>query len=208
MAKLLHILAHPDPATSRSAEIAVAFLESYAETHHDDEIVLLDLYREQVPYLSAAHLRAMSKQGAPVSMDEEEQRAWAEMLTMISYLREAQKILVTSPMWNYTVPAILKAFIDLVVVAGQTLRFTESGPVGLLTGRRAMLISTYGGIYSAPAVAGGITTTHYVRAVLELMGIEVAGEVVVEGTNYLPPDVVKQVIDDADARARTLAKTF
>lgn len=209
MARLLHILAHPTPAQSRTARLAEAFLDSYRATHPDDEVELLDLYRDPVSYLSAAHYAATDRQDRVEEMSEDERRAWEEITRYIHQLKAADKILVTAPTWNFTVPAILKAYVDLVVLAGHTFRYAKSGEVtGLLTGRRAMLITTRGGIYSIPPQTELEMCISYLQAILEFLGIEVRGAIVAEGTNYLTPAVIEHVMAAAVAHAREAAETF
>lgn len=207
MARLLHVLAHPEPDQSRTGRIASAFLRHYAELHPDDEILHLDLYREQIPFISAQHLAAFRKHRMPHAMNEPERQAWAEVTAHVRQFSEADKYLVTAPLWNFTVPAILKAYLDLIVVAGQTFRYDTSGlPVGLLTGRRMALVTTCGGACAAPVANEGEMSIRYLRAIFGFIGIEVIGEIVAEGTNLLPVDEAEKTLVDITSKARTLAE--
>ncbi|MHB9107447.1 MAG: FMN-dependent NADH-azoreductase [Armatimonadota bacterium] len=206
MARLLHVLAHPEPDNSRTGRIASAFLRHYAELHPEDDILPLDLYNQQIPFISSDHLAAFRKHRMPEAMTDRERLAWEEVTAHVRQFSEADKYLVTAPLWNFTVPAILKAYLDLIVVAGQTFRYDPSGvPVGLLTGRRMALVTTCGGACSAPAAIGGEMSIRYLRAIFGFIGIEVVGELVAEGTNLLPADEAEKALDEIIARARTLA---
>jgi len=207
MARLLHILAHPDPESSRTGRLAAAFLQRYADLHPEDEILHLDLYRESIPFVTADHLAAFRKYDAPGMMTEPERHAWEDVSARVRQFMQADKYLVTAPMWNFTVPAILKAYLDLIMVAGQTFRYDASGaPVGLLAGRRMVLVSTCGGSCALPELAELEMNTRYLRAIFGFMGIEVIGEVVAEGTNLLEGRETDRMMDDITGIARELAE--
>ena len=207
MARLLHILAHPEPDNSRTGRIASAFLRRYADLHPDDDILDLDLYRLRIPFISAHHLAAFRKHRMPDAMTDPEWQAWEEVTAHVRQFSEADKYLVTAPLWNFTVPAILKAYLDLIVVAGQTFQYDPAGvPVGLLTGRRMALVTTCGGACSAPVANEGELSIRYLRAIFGFIGIEVIGEIVAEGTNLLAAGDAEKALDDITSRARTLAE--
>jgi FMN-dependent NADH-azoreductase len=207
MARLLHILAHPDPDNSRTGRLAAAFLQRYADLHPDDDIFNLDLYQERIPFVTAHHLAAFRKHRAPDEMSGPERQAWEDVSARVRQFMEADKYLVTAPMWNFTVPAILKAYLDLIVVAGQTFHFDPSGaPVGMLAGRRMVLVSTCGGSCALPELAEFEINTRYLRAIFGFMGIEVIGEIVAEGTNLLGEQETDRLLDDITSRARELAE--
>ena len=75
--------------------------------------------------------------------------------TLVDELKAADIVVIGSPMYNFTVPSTLKAWIDHVAIAGQTFRYTETGPKGLLTGKAYLVLSS-GGVYSqGPFAKGG-----------------------------------------------------
>jgi len=207
MARLLHILAHPDPDHSRTGRLAAAFLRQYADLHPGDTIHHLDLYQERIPFITMHHLAAFRKHRAPGEMSESERQAWDEISTQIYRFTEADKYLVTAPMWNFTVPGILKAYLDLIMVAGQTFHFDPAGaPVGLLAGRRMVLVSTCGGSCALPEPLALEMNTRYLRAVFGFMGIEVIGEIVAEGTNLLEEQEADKMLEDITDQTRELAE--
>lgn len=206
MARLLHVLAHPEPENSRTGRIASAFLRHYAELHPEDEILHLDLYREQIPFISAHHLAAFRKHRTPDAMTDPERLAWEQVTAHVLRFSGADKYLISAPLWNFTVPAILKAYLDLIVVAGQTFRYEPSGaPVGLLTGRRMALVTTCGGACASPTANAGAMSISYLRTIFGFIGIEVVGEIIVEGTNLLPAEETEKVLHEVTTRARELA---
>ena len=98
----------------------------------------------------------------------EQQQALALSDALIAELQQADIVVIGAPMYNFGVPASLKAWIDLVARAGLTFRYTEQGPVGLLQGKQAYVVVTTGGakIGSAVDYASG-----YLKHVLGFIGI-------------------------------------
>ncbi len=88
--------------------------------------------------------------------------------TLISEIEKADTILIGLPIYNFGVPAALKAWIDLVARAGVTFRYTESGPVGLLTGKRAIVTVASGGTEAGSDID---FATPYIRHALKFIGI-------------------------------------
>lgn len=88
--------------------------------------------------------------------------------TLIAELRAADTILIGLPIYNFSVPGSLKAWIDLVCRAGVTFKYTENGPVGLLDGKRAIVAVASGGV---PVGSPVDFATPYLRQVLNFIGI-------------------------------------
>lgn len=87
---------------------------------------------------------------------------------LVAELLSADELVLVSPIYNFGVPAAMKAWIDQVVRAGKTFRFGESGPVGLVTARRAWIVTASGGTEIGSAIDFNTT---YLRAVLGFIGI-------------------------------------
>ena len=97
---------------------------------------------------------------------------------LIDELRRADVIVLGLPMYNFGVPSTLKAYFDHVARAGETFRYTENGPVGLLTGKKVYVFAARGGRYAGtPSDA----QTGYVRQFLGFLGIEDVEFVYAEG---------------------------
>jgi FMN-dependent NADH-azoreductase len=94
----------------------------------------------------------------------------------------ADAVVIAAPMYNFTVPTQLKAWIDRVAVAGQTFRYTEAGPEGLCGGKKVVIVSTAGGIHAGQA--SGIAHEEYLKLVLGFLGITDIEIVRAEGLAY------------------------
>jgi FMN-dependent NADH-azoreductase len=209
MATLLHILAHPSPETSMTTGIATAFLDAYRETHPGDVVEVLDLYRDRVSYLTAAAISAMTKHDQPETMNDEERAAWEEITGHLRQFCGADKYLVTAPMWNLGVPAVLKAYIDQIVQAGITFRYAGPGmAVGMLAGRRMVVVSSRGGVYSQPVMLEFEMCVRFLRAIFGFIGIEVVGELVAEGLSLVGTPQQHELLEPVLRQARELAKHF
>jgi FMN-dependent NADH-azoreductase len=84
----------------------------------------------------------------------------------------AETVVIGAPMYNFTLPTQLKAWIDRIVVAGETFRYTESGPEGLASGKRVIIALARGGFYDAGSPAAGVEHLEsYLRGIFGFIGI-------------------------------------
>nr|WP_042177591.1 NAD(P)H-dependent oxidoreductase [Kibdelosporangium sp. MJ126-NF4]CEL12700.1 putative acyl carrier protein phosphodiesterase [Kibdelosporangium sp. MJ126-NF4]CTQ93564.1 putative acyl carrier protein phosphodiesterase [Kibdelosporangium sp. MJ126-NF4] len=140
MSTVLHISASPRGEASESLAIARTFLETYEETHPDDEIVPFDLWDGTLPEFGPAAAAAKMElfAGREPSGD-----AWNAVIRTFERFDAADKYLFSVPMWNSTVPYILKQFIDVVSQPGMIFSFDpRHGYTGLLQGKKAAVIYT------------------------------------------------------------------
>jgi FMN-dependent NADH-azoreductase len=210
MAHVLHIQASPRGDESFSIRTARAFLEAYAKTHPGDTIETLDLASDPPPPFrgeaAGAKMRILGGQ-APAA---EQAKAWAKVTETIRRLKKADKLLVSSPMWNFSLPYPLKHYIDVVVQPGETFRYTPEGKVeGLLAGRPCILILARGGRYGPGTGAAAMDfQLPYLKTVLGFLGIEKVGVILIEPTAAEGPDAAEKALAAAVADARRKAPAF
>lgn len=131
-------------------------------------VVTRDLGSAPVPHLDPDGTAGI---GPAEPGNEAQARARALSDTLIGELREADTLVIGAPMYNFGIPSTLKAWFDHVLRAGVTFRYTEAGPEGLMTGKRAILVVARGGLYSeGPAQAMDSQEPH-LRTMLGLIGI-------------------------------------
>jgi len=143
MSTLLHISASPRGPRSESLALARVFLDAYRSTHPDDEIVEWDLWDGTLPEFGpdAAAAKMSIFAGEPPTGAAAE--AWRAAGEAFARFAAADKYLFSVPMWNASVPYILKQFIDVVSQPGMLFTFDpQQGYAGLLTGRKAAVIYT------------------------------------------------------------------
>jgi len=210
MAHVLHVQASPRGDESFSIRTARAFLEAYAKTHPGDTIETLDLAaRPPIEFRGEAAGAKMQILGgqAPTA---DQAKAWARVTETIRHLKKADKLLVSSPMWNFALPYRLKHYIDVVVQPGETFRYTPEGKIqGLMAGKLCMLILARGGRYEpgTPAAAMDFQLP-YPKAVLGFIGLGPISVILVEPTAAEGPDAAEKVLAAAVAEARRKAAVF
>jgi FMN-dependent NADH-azoreductase len=185
---------------SVSAGLIATFVAAARAAHPAARIVTRDVGTQPLPHLSPASLGGL--RGEPSTDAERQTRAVSDEL--IAELRAADLIVIGAPMYNFGISSTLKSWFDHVLRAGETFRYTEAGPQGLLTGKRAVIVETRGGLYSdGPAAAmdsqephlrtmlgfAGITDVTFVRVERLAMGPE-AGAAAVAAANDALRDLV------------------
>jgi FMN-dependent NADH-azoreductase len=169
--KLLHLDSSITGQNSVSRILTAEIVAAQVALHPGTEVIYRDLTSEPAMHLSPAHLAAF--QGAAVRSEA----LGKDLVLSGQYLEElfASDILVIgAPMYNFGVPTQLKSWIDRIVVAGKTFRYTERGPEGLLpAGRKVFIASTSGGVYSGDSPAKALEHTEsYLRGVLAHIGLK------------------------------------
>ena len=141
-----------------------------------DKVVTRDLARDPVPHLDAARFTAFITTKEKRTSEQEQFVAYSDKL--IDELKKADVIVLGLPMYNFGVPSTLKAYFDHIARAGVTFRYTEKGPVGLLTGKKAYVFAARGGMYQGTPRD---TQSPYVRDFLAFLGITDVEFVYAEG---------------------------
>ena len=121
---------------------------------------------------------------------------------MVDELKAADVVVIGAPMYNFTIPSTLKAWIDHVAVAGQTFQYTEAGPKGLLTGKAYLALSS-GGVYSQGPFAPAEHLATYLSAILGFLGLREVEIVRAEGVAY-GPEQDKAAMAEAQERIKAL----
>jgi FMN-dependent NADH-azoreductase len=162
--------------SGQSTRLADQFVAGRQAADPDLDVVVRDLAREPVPHLTAERFQAFLAQ--PEARTPAQQTFVAESDALIDELKTADVIVIGLPMYNFGVPSQLKAYFDHVARAGVTFRYAEKGPVGLLTGKKAYIFATRGGLYAGTPRD---VETSYVRQFLAFLGITDVEFVYAEG---------------------------
>jgi FMN-dependent NADH-azoreductase len=198
---ILHIDASAsDFATSHTRRLSSELVERLQAANPGATVVYRDVVADQLPHVDMTIRQAWSPEaGADPRLAETMNRSKA----LVDELKAADVVVVGAPMYNFTVPSTLKAWIDHVSVAGQTFRYTAEGPQGLLGGKAYMVVSS-GGIYSEGPFAAYDHLSTYLRAIFGFLGITDVEVIRAEGVAY-GPDQDKAAMADAAARIAALA---
>ncbi|MFB9328347.1 FMN-dependent NADH-azoreductase [Paenibacillus aurantiacus] len=211
MATVLYITAHPhDHQASFSMAVGKAFIDAYKESHPSDNIVHLDLYNENIPQLDADVFSGWGKLRSGTSLDElpaDEKAKVARLSEIVEQYIAADKYVYVSPMWNFSFPPLLKAYIDAVCIAGKTFKYTAEGPVGLLGDKKAIHIQASGGVYSEGPAAAFESGHSYLGKIMQFHGVPSFEGIFVEGMAAMP-DKADEIKAKAIEKAKAAAKTF
>ena len=205
MPKLLHIQSSPRGDRSASTTVAREFLAAYQAKNPGDTVETLDLWKTDLPPFDKeavdakfAAMHGENPSGPPA-------QAWAAVVRVVDHFKSADKFLFSLPMWNFTIPYVLKHYIDVLAQPGLTVGFSpEKGYWGLITGRPTVAIYARGGTYApgTPAAAYDHQST-YLKLVLGLMGMTDMKEIFLEGTG-----TSKEGVETGKKRAAELAAAF
>ncbi len=200
--KLLHLDSSILGENSVSRRISAAVVERLRALHAGVEVVRRDLAASPVSHLTGAYLAGQS---AEVKHDQAMQEDLALGGAALDEFLAADIVVVGSPMYNFTVPSQLKSWVDRVLVAGKTFRYTEAGAVGLAGGKRVVLALSRGGMY-APGTpyASNEHQESYLRSVFGFMGITSIETVLAEGVAF-GPEQRQKALGEAVRQAGELA---
>lgn len=191
MAKVLYINSSVRSNGSLSRQLSGELVAKLAA--QGNTIVERDLAAQPVPHLTEAMMGAFFTPAEQRSAEAAATIALSD--TLVDELLAADVLVLAAPMYNFSVPSTLKAWIDHIARAGRTFQYTATGPVGLATGKKAYIFTASGGVYSEGPAAAYDHLSTYLRAALGFLGITDITFVQAEG-----------VAMGDDAVAATLAK--
>lgn len=200
MSKVLYIKANAKPeGASRTFKVSDSFIEDYKQNNPNDEIITLDLYEEKIDFLKTDDINTVFGPKTEESRNH-------PILKYAYQFADADKFVVAAPMWNLSIPAILKAYVDYICVTGITFRYTAEGPVGLCTGKKAIHIVARGGQYSAEPYSNFEMGDRYLRTIFGFLGITDFTTVSADNLDIMGQDVdavVGKAINDAHEKAKS-----
>ncbi|HEY9060708.1 MAG TPA: FMN-dependent NADH-azoreductase [Pseudobacteroides sp.] len=201
MSKVLYIKANAKPeGLSRTFKISDKFMEVYKKSHPNDEITTLDLYKENIKFLTESDINT-------VFGPKTEESRKHPILKYAYQFAESDKYIIAEPLWNLSIPAILKAYIDYITVTGITFKYTEKGAVGLLQGKKAVNIVSRGGDYSSEPFNMYEMGDRYLRTILGFFGITDFTTISAEDLDIVGQDV-EAIVGNTIAKAQEFAKDF
>jgi FMN-dependent NADH-azoreductase len=180
--KILHIDASPLGSASISRQLTAAVVAHLKKEEPSATVIHRDLIETPISHLSGDLLQVLRPApGSPPPSSAV--RAEAEQTeTLIAELLDSDVIVIGAPMYNFSIPSQLKAWIDRVAQAGRTFRYTSEGAVGLAVGKKAIVVSSRGGIYAGTAFEAAMDHQEsYLRTVLSFLGITDIAYVRAEG---------------------------
>ncbi|CAH0277712.1 FMN-dependent NADH-azoreductase 4 [Peribacillus sp. Bi96] len=208
MTSILFVKANNRPADqSVSVKLYEAYLSSYKESHPNDKVIELDLYKEELPYVGVDMINGTFKTSRGLELTAEEAKAVTVADKYLEQFLAADKVVFGFPLWNLTIPAILHTYIDYLNRAGKTFKYTPEGPVGLIGDKKIALLNASGGVYSEGPKAEVEMAIKYVASMMSFFGVKNIEKVVIEGHNQFP-DKAEEIIAAGLEKAVKVASTF
>ena len=192
MSRLLVLKSSILSTFSQSAQLADHAIAQWEEAHGQGSVSVRDLAEDPLPMLDGELVGAMRPSDATLTPRQQEALDLSNAL--IDEIKAHDVIVMTAPMYNFSVPIQLKAYIDLVARAGVTFRYTENGPEGMIEGKRALVLTTRGGIHKDSPED---FVAPYLRTFLGFIGISDVEMVYAEGLAMGPESA-----ESAQAQAR------
>lgn len=216
MARLLYIESSPRQENSISTRLAGAFLESYRQSNPGDEIDHIALFRDEIPAFGREAAEQKMQQIMQLARGREGIAAegeWGGVLREIERFKAADKILISAPMWNYSIPWRLKQYLDIICQPGLTFYVNRAGEyVGMVSGRPMQLILSSGSEYAMrfPREDDG-TKTDFQRAYLEhaakFIGFEDIRCLKIQPA-AAPPKILDPLLEEKMREAREAGAVF
>jgi len=188
MKTLLQIRSSIFVDNGQSTQLANRFIEKWRAANPAGQVIVRDLALEPVPHIDAARFGAfLAKPGEHTAAQAEVVR---ESDALIDELKRADVVVLGLPMYNFGIPSTLKAYFDHIARAGVTFKYTQNGPVGLLTGKEVYVFAARGGLYAGTPKD---TQTAYMREFLGFLGMSAVEFVYAEGLAVSPKSKAQSI---------------
>ncbi|EHV9707977.1 TPA: FMN-dependent NADH-azoreductase [Vibrio parahaemolyticus] len=173
-------------------------VEDFIKNVDQDKLTVRDLAGNPLPVLDFTVATALR---ATEDLSQEQQAVVDLSDTLIEEVKAADTLVIAAPMYNFTIPTQLKNWIDLIARAGVTFKYTENGVQGLIEGKKAIVVTTRGGIHKDSPTDN---VTPYLRTVLGFVGITDVEFVYAEALN-MGEDAASKGISEAQSQLATMA---
>ena len=197
MSTLLHIDSSARSGGSISRQLTASFAQQWQAKNPGGKVVHRDLAANALPHLSESLLGAYFTPADARSAEQAEVIKQSDAL--VDELLAADTIVIGVPMYNFAPPSTLKAWIDHVFRGGRTGSYTETGPVGLAKGKKAVIILSRGGKYSEGPMEALDFQGKYLKGALGFIGITDVELVVAEGVS-MGEEAAKAAVAGAEAK--------
>lgn len=198
--RLLHIIASPREEESRTLQVSDVFLNLFRDKFPECFIDELNLCKEELPSLATKRVDGKYILLSGQSLFGEQRESWEGILQHIQRFLSADIYLISTPMWNFTVPYMLKHYIDLIVQPKYLFQYTKSGVEGLAKNKKMFVITSRGGQYASEDAKAQDFQEPYLRLIFGFVGIQD-----IQFVNAEPMDMGKQAREKALSSAKAAA---
>lgn len=209
MGSLLYIKASPREGRSHSVAVADAFVEAWKESNAGAKVTVKDLFAANLPAFDGGVIQAKYNimHGRDHTLSEKQE--WSAVEAIIDEVKQHDRLVFAVPMWNFSIPYILKQYIDIITQPGYTFGMKEDGSYyGMLEDHKALAVYARGGQYAPGTPAEPFNhQSPYLEMILGFMGVGEIQSIAVEGM-LAGPDIRDSAKKAALERAKELAKIF
>ncbi|MBE0505842.1 MAG: FMN-dependent NADH-azoreductase [Marinospirillum sp.] len=188
---------------SVSRNLSKKIVTRLQEQNPGAQVILRDLIASPINHLDGEILMAGGTEAAQRSERQQAELAITE--TLLDEVFKADVLVIGAPLYNFSIPSQLKAWVDRIAQAGRTFRYTENGPEGLLKGKRVVIASARGGVYSEGAATSMEHQESYLKTLLGFIGITDITIIRAEGVN-MGDEKRAQAISAADVEIAELTE--
>lgn len=179
MKKILNIVSSPRGGASYSIQLAEAIIGKLQAAYPGSTVKTVDLAKQQWPHLEEVHIGSFY---TPAEKHTDEHRAAIRHSEeAIRDIQESDILVIGAPMYNFSIPSTLKAWIDHIVRKGVTFNYSEKGPEGLLKGKKVYVVLASGGVFSDGPYKQADFVEPYLKFILSFIGLSDINFVRVEG---------------------------
>ena len=208
MKKLLHIIATPREDVSRTLKVSAVFLETLKKKYPDCLIDELNVTKEPLQSLTVKIVQGKYVLLGGKELDEELKAAWKKVLEHIERFLSADAYLISTPMWNFSIPYTLKHYIDIIIQPKYLFRYTDKGIEGLVKNKKMLVITSRGGDYSPQSPSHLYDFQEpYLKAIFGLVGLTDIVFIHAQPMD-MGADLQNKKIEEAKAEARKIAERF
>jgi FMN-dependent NADH-azoreductase len=194
MKQILIIETSPRGPLSASRKVTEKLSARVRAEHPDAKLIYRDLSKDGIPHLDGETLKAISSKIPAEVRAHKDFARLSDKLT--DELLDSDLLVIGTPMWNFGIPSLLKAWIDLVVRPGRTFNYGANGVIGLAKGKKAILVLASGGVFTDGPWKPWDFVEPYLRTILGFIGIVDVQTVRIEGMNI--PVLAEAAIPNAE----------
>jgi len=203
--KLLNIIASPRGEKSRTLAVSTELLNTLKEKYPKLEILDLDLFESNLPEVFGGSINAKYAFMSGGGPDEKDLKSWNEIARYSKEFLAADVYLISSPMWNFSIPYKLKQYIDIIMQAGILFSFTEKGVEGLAKNKKMFCVTSRGNDYSEGSGMNIFDFLEpYLRAIFGFSGITDITFINAQPMDFTPA-ITDASLEKAKGEARSLA---
>jgi FMN-dependent NADH-azoreductase len=191
--KILHLISSPREEASMSIKLGNAIIERLKVVNPESSLTVRNLAKTTFPHLEEVHLNSFFTPAENLTPELIEAIKHSD--EAIAELKNADVIVIGVPMYNFGIHSTLKAWIDHIARSGQTFRYTEKGPEGLIKNKKVYLAISTGGVYSQGPMKANDFTESYLRTTLGFLGMTDITVFRVEGLGM--PDLKENALNKA-----------